>query len=292
MVIGGGPGGLTGAIYLARFRRRFIVFDAGASRASIIPNSHNQPGYPEGISGSDLLGRLRRQATRYGAALVPEEVVALDRLSDEGFEVRTADGGRWRARTVLFATGAVDVKAGVPRLDEAIAAGRVRYCPICDGFEALERRIGVIGTGTSAIEEAVFLRTYSYDVTVMSLGEPLETDDYQATRLRGHGITALEEAVSGFDWDADGVEAITAEGRRHRFDTLYIALGLEVQSGLARALGASAHDDGTLSTDDHLRTDVPGLYAAGDVVHGLDQISVAMGQAAKATTAIHNDLRN
>ncbi len=292
MVIGGGPAGLTGAIYLARFRRPFVVFNSGASRASIIPTTHNHPGYPDGISGADLLERLRRQATRYGAPLVRDEVTALERAADGTFEARTAGGDTWRARTVLFAAGAVDVTAPVPRLDEAISAGRVRYCPICDGFEAIERRIGVLGHGASATEEAIFLRAYSHDVTVMSHEAPFEADAAQAERLASHGVASVAQAVGAFDWDESGIEAVTTDGHRHRFDTLYVALGLDVRSRLAQALGAEATGKGALATDDHQRTKVPGLYAAGDVVDGLDQISVAMGQAARAATAIHNDLRD
>lgn len=291
MVIGGGPGGLTGAVYLGRFRRDFVVFDSGASRAAIIPLSHNHPGYPDGIAGRELVDRLRVQATRYGAPLVAEEVTALTRRADGTFEARTDAGNTWKARTVLLATGAMDVEAPVPRLAAAMDAGRVRYCPICDGYEALDRRIGVLGRGTSAIGEASFLRTYSDDVTVLSLEEAGQPDDEQRKRLRDEGLQLVEDGVTRFEWDDDGIDALTADGTRLRFETLYVALGLEVRSALARTLGADHAPDGALLTDDHQRTSVPGLYAAGDVVEGLDQISVAMGQAAKAATAIHNDLR-
>ncbi|WP_040485553.1 NAD(P)/FAD-dependent oxidoreductase [Lutibaculum baratangense] len=290
IVIGGGPAGLTGAIYLARFRRSFVVFDSGASRASIIPRTHNHPGYPEGISGGELLERLRAQATRYGAPLLNEEVTALDRLSDGGFEARTAGGRSVRARTVLYAAGAMDVEAQVPDLAGAIASGRIRYCPICDGFEACERRIAVMGTGTSAIGEAIFLRTYSEDVTVLSHRVALDAGAEEMERILDHHLGWEEAPVIGFAWDDRGIEAITPGGRR-RFDTLYVALGLKVRSQLAISLGAEAGQNGSLLIDDHARTGIPGLYAAGDVADGLDQISIGMGEAAKAATDIHNRLR-
>ncbi len=159
LVIGAGPAGLTAAVYLGRYRRDTLVLESGASRAALIPKSHNYPGFPEGISDAELLQRLRLQAMRYGA------------------------------------------------------------------------------------------------------------------RIR-------EAAVRTLEYNDDG--------EVHRFDTLYSALGEKPRSKLALGLGARCNEDGQILVDEHRQTSVPGLYAAGDVVCALNQISVATGHAAVAATAIHH----
>jgi thioredoxin reductase (NADPH) len=139
LIIGGGPAGLTAAIYLARYRRTALLVDSGASRAALIPASHNYPGF-KGIAGPDLLTRLREQALLYGAALESGHVTSLRQDSSDGFRVRW-DGKDVCARTVLLATGLVDAHLPIDGLDAAVWSGAIRYCPICDGFEAIDRRI-------------------------------------------------------------------------------------------------------------------------------------------------------
>ena len=148
-LIGGGPAGLTAALYLARFERRFLVVDAGEPRASWIPTSHNVPVFVEGISGRDLLARQREHVERYGVPVLPGTVTEIGKGPD-GFVTRIdADGGtrEVKARRVLLATGAIDVEPELPDLPDAVQRGLVRYCPICDGFESRGKRIAVIGFG-------------------------------------------------------------------------------------------------------------------------------------------------
>src|SRR4051812_31906448 len=130
LIIGGGPAGLTAAIYLARYRRGTVLVDDGASRAALIPASHNYPGF-KGIAGPDLLARLREQASMYGAVLEHGRVTSLH-AGDGGFAACTGDRDIV-ARSVLLATGLVDVSPDIEGLDSGIYAGAVRYCPICDG---------------------------------------------------------------------------------------------------------------------------------------------------------------
>jgi thioredoxin reductase (NADPH) len=164
LVIGAGPAGLTAAIYLARYRRRFTVLDGGASRASLIPTSHNLPGFPEGIHGTVLLDRMTEQARRNGASIVPATAAALKR-TDRGMFIAKTNIGEIYARTVLLATGVADRHPDVSDLHDAIQRGLIRYCAVCDGFEAMDRRVGVLGRGTSGFGEALFLCTYSADIT-------------------------------------------------------------------------------------------------------------------------------
>ena len=146
LIIGGGPAGLAAAIYLARFRRRFLLVDAGASRASLIPTSHNLPGYPEGIAGDDLLAAERAQAERYGAELLRGRVCGVER-GEGGFSARLEVSGEKdrevSARFVLLATGIRDRRPGLPDEEDATRRGILRYCPVCDGYEATGRSVGV-----------------------------------------------------------------------------------------------------------------------------------------------------
>jgi len=206
-------------------------------------------------------------------------------------EVETRCGRRViRARRVVLATGAVDVEPDLPDLPDAVRRGLVRYCPICDGYESRERRIAVIGHGTRGLGEAGFIaRTYSDDVTLLTLGRPLSLDTEQRAIARQHNIHLVEEPIAALDVQDGRIAAMrTGGGRELRFDVLYSALGLTYRSGLAQPLGAERDPAGALVVDQHCQSTVKGLYAAGDVVRGLDQIVVGMGHAAQAATHIHN----
>lgn len=281
LIVGGGPAGLTAAIYLARYRRTIKVVDAGDSRAALIPESHNYPGF-RGINGHALLARLREQAERYGANLVRGTVSELRR--ENGGFVAQFDKGEIRARTVLMATGLIDAKPQTEGLGDGVAHGAIRFCPICDGYEAMDKRIGVIGSLAHAGSKAIFLRTYSREVMLF----PTETDGDRA-ELAKAGVTVAARPLAVAP-EGERVVVTTEDGHRHVLDTLYPAMGCAVRSELATVLGADCTDIGNLRVDDHQRTNVDGLFGAGDVVSDLHQLSVATGHAAIAATAIHHKL--
>jgi thioredoxin reductase (NADPH) len=287
LIIGGGPAGLTAAIYLARFRRRVLVVDDGNSRAALIPESHNYPGFA-GISGPELLASLRQQASRYGVQSQQGRVDEL-RKSGEAFEA-TVGGKILRAPRVLLATGIVDEAPDIPGLRDAIYRGALRFCPICDGYEATDKRIGVLGRFAASAKKAVFLRTYSRDVVLLPTEHPEKISGDDAEMLRAAKVKIAPARVIDVERNEDIVKAILDNGDRIEVDVLYPALGCDVRSQLAGALGARENEIGNVFVDDKQRTSVEGLYAAGDVVTDLHQISVATGHAAIAATAIHNSL--
>lgn len=292
VVIGGGPAGLTAAIYLARFRRRFQVIDGGRSRAALIPTSHNHAGFPEGIDGKVLLKRMADQARKYGAAIVSGSVHTLTKGSDGVF---TAMFGSRRvaARTVLLATGIVDREPDLPDLPDAIQRGLVRHCGICDGYEVIDKNVGVIGHGNSALQEALFLRNYTADITLLSLGCPLALSADEQRQAAVAGIVVVEDPVTQVIIEGGQICSLALRGgARRSFDALYSALGSDARSGLVRDLGVHLDEMGCVVTDEHQRSTIDGLFGAGDIVRSLDQISVAMGEAAIAATAIHNRLRD
>lgn len=275
-IIGAGPTGLTAATYLARFHRKVIVLDGGASRARWIPNSHNTPGFPHGVGGEDLLQRLRLQAATYGALIRPGLVEGLT-AEKGGFRLSVGET-QIAAANVVLATGVVDRLPPIPDVEAAIRDSRVRICPICDAYEASGARIAVLGDDDLAQREAAFLRSYSQDVTVLSIAvtEPRTAHAVGSSDLR------LEDDCIVFAPQGQAAQT---------FDYLYLALGCTAQVELAVSVGARLDETGKLKVDDHQMTTVEGLYAAGDVVRGLNQIAVGAGEAAIAATAVHNRLR-
>lgn len=289
LVVGGGPAGLTAAIYLARFHLATTVVDSGSSRAASISRTRNHAGFPEGIAGPELLDRMRRQAAAYGAVVETGEVTAIAREGSE-FVVTTPAGDR-RARAVLLATGVVNHRPHMSAAlhDEALATGLLRYCPICDAYEVTDARVGVIGTGERGAKEAIFLRGYTGDVTLIAPDAAHDLADDRRQQLAGAGITLVDGPAGAFAIDGATLRVGTAVGPL-AFASVYPALGSAIRSELAVTIGAEASEDGCLMVDAHQRTSVPGLYAAGDVVLGLDQISHAMGEGGVAATTIRNDL--
>ena len=291
LVIGAGPAGLTAATYLVRFRRRIAVVDAGASRARWIPTSHNCPGFPFGVAGPDLLHKLREQAEVFGAAVTPGTIVDVQR-DTHGFIARADDGRQWHARNVLLASGIVDrmppMVGGAEALESAIATGAVRLCAVCDGYEASDERLAVFAPPDDAIEHAVFLRTFSTRVDAVCT-DATQPEPESAARARAAQVP-VRSGATGLRLDDDGCAVRFEDNSERRYDSVYPVLGCVAQSRLATALGAHADDNGELVVDPHQQTSVAGLYAIGDVVSALNQISVAVGHAAIAATAIHNRL--
>ncbi len=290
VIIGAGPAGLSAAIYLARFRRSVRLIDAGNSRAALIPLSHNYPGFPEGISGPELLQRLPEQAGHFGVHVIHDTVERLEKQEDGNF-LSHCSQGNVRSQMVLLATGLKDIEPQIPAIRQAIADGLVRYCPICDGYEAGGKRVAVIGHGEKCFKEALFIRHFTNDLTIITLDEDLHLSEAERETLAEQGIRLVRGPIARIHQTAKNISVrCLQDSQTHDFDTVYSMLGTRVHSEMAQALRAQDDEDGNLLVDDHLQTSVSGLYAAGDVVNGLNQIAVATGQAAIAATAIHNRL--
>ncbi len=290
LIIGGGPAGLTAAIYLARFRLDIRVIDAGDSRASWIPCSHNHAGYPDGINGKELLRLMREQAQKYGAKIETGRVTRLERCEDGLFSAEWGSGPQ-RSRSVLLATGLTNRRPPMdPELhDDAMARGLIRYCPICDGYEVTDKRVGVIGSGTNGVGEAIFLRSYTCDVTLIAPDCALDLTPADHERLKAAGVATIDGPAEAVSVTENCITVDTAAGLM-TFDSVYPALGSDTHTQLGEMVGAKLAEDGCFLCDTMMRTSVEGLYAAGDVVHGLDQISHAMGEGGQAATTIRNDL--
>ncbi|TYT27054.1 NAD(P)/FAD-dependent oxidoreductase [Luteimonas viscosa] len=280
-IVGGGPAGLTAATYLRRFHRSCVVLDAGESRARWIPESNNCPGFPGGVSGTELLRLLREQAREFE---VPVEPVRVERVARDrdGFVVQ--GGGRsWHARVVMIATGLRD-RLPAAWAEDALACGALRLCPICDAFEASDRRIGVYGPADSVGSHAGFLLAFSSSVFAL----PADGGDGGAAgeAARQAGVQWLGAGELQFDGRRCSYKAVDGEVA---LDTVYSYLGFETSVPLD-GLDIERTRSGEIVVDRHQQTHVPGLYAIGDIVGGLNQIAVAVGQAAIAATHVHGEL--
>ena len=286
VVVGAGPAGLNAATYLGRFRRNFLVVHDGRSRARWIPTSHNHPGFPAGIHGPTLLRRMRRQAERYGARFLEGRVEAVERqgevflVSGEGFDLQ--------ARTVLLATGVHDNHPPLAGVERAIRRGVVRICPICDAYEVIGKRVAVVGDGDLGGREARFLADYAASVTLVHVGPPEGLSPTERQAMAERGVTVREAALADLSIEGRCV-ALNGDGT---FDALYSALGCVARTELAEQAGVKVSDGGYLIAGQaHQETAADGVWAAGDAVRGLNQISVAQAEAAIAATAMHNHLR-
>ncbi|MFN7027189.1 MAG: NAD(P)/FAD-dependent oxidoreductase [Pseudorhizobium sp.] len=291
LVIGGGPGGMTAAIYLARMNRKTLLVDGDRSRARLIPRSYNHPGFPGGVKGRDLLGRMREQMDELGVQTSQGDVIALEK-TQEGFFRMELDGRPVLGQNVIFATGLED---NLPPLEDAsglVSSGYLRICPICDGYEIANRPVAVIGATLRAIAEARFLKTFSSKITIVTFGETPEWDEDAAESLREEEIDVIVEPLLRFSKTSTGEVNLQFNGG-NRLDgvVLYTALGVRPRSQVAAQLGVLLEEDGRISTGPHQETNIDGFFGAGDVVTGLNQLGVAMAHGEIAAVAVHNRLR-
>jgi thioredoxin reductase (NADPH) len=242
------------------------------------------------VSGVDLLARMQAQAERFGARIETGRVEMITPMRG-GFRVRI-DGEDHQASAVLMATGVVDRVPDLPGVENAVQTGLLRICPICDGFEVSGQTLAVMGDSALAAREALFLTTYSDTVTLINTGPQEALPGPQRDRLAAAGVTILEEPISALSFETGEHAAVQVTGAEpRRFDAVYSAFGVLPRCDLAVDAGAKVGDDGRLIVDESQETTLRGLFAAGDLVRGLNQISTATGEAAIAATAIHNRLR-
>lgn len=232
-------------------------------------------------------------AQRYGAVIDVGRVVSVCRESDV-YRATLDNGTAFDARGVILATG---VETRLADLDEgdhmtAVRDGVLRYCPICDGFEHRDERIAVLGSDLHGAAEAMFLRQFSRHVTLIPKWQ-VSLTDRQRAELADSDIIVVEGRIDRLAADVNEIFVhLRGEPHPRRFDILYPAFGSVPRSELAASLGAAADEHGCLPFGAFSDGLLPGLYAAGDVVAGLDQISVAIGQGAMAATRLHNWLRD
>ncbi|WP_369199545.1 NAD(P)/FAD-dependent oxidoreductase [Streptomyces sp. PU-14G] len=292
VVVGGGAAGLNGALMLARARRSVAVIDAGQPRNAPADAVHGLMAR-EGMSPAELLERGRREVRHYGGHVVRGEVSAAPRTRN-GFEVTLSDGRTVRARRLLLATGLVDELPQVPGLRERWGRDVV-HCPYCHGWEVRDRAIGVLASGPMAMHQALLFRQWSADVTLFSHTMPPPTEE-QSEQLAARGIRVVEGEVAGLRITEDRLSGVRlGDGTVIDRDTVAVASRLVARAGFLAAFGlrTAEHPLGEYVPGDATgRTEVPGLWAAGNLTDPAAQVGAAAASGAMAAAQINADLVN
>ncbi|WP_405726270.1 thioredoxin-disulfide reductase [Streptomyces sp. NBC_01537] len=291
IIIGSGPAGYTAALYTARASLKPLVFEGAVTAGGALMNTtdvENFPGFRDGIMGPDLMDNMRAQAERFGAELIPDDVVAVD-LSGDIKTVTDSAGTVHRAKAVIVTTGSQHRKLGLPREDELSGRG-VSWCATCDGFFFKEHNIAVIGGGDTALEEATFLSRFASSVTVVHRRDSLRASKAMQER-------AFADPKIKFVWDSEVAEihgdnklsgltlrsTKTGETSELPVTGLFIAIGHDPRTDLFAGV-LDLDDEGYLKVDaPSTRTNIPGVFAAGDVVdHTYRQAISAAGTGCSA----------
>jgi thioredoxin reductase (NADPH) len=289
VVVGGGPAGLTAALYTTRLGHRTAVVDRGGGRAAMMLDTHNVIGVTEDVSGNEFLATAREQVEAYGADLHRDLVTGAERTDDGRIRLSGNDGA-FVADRVVFATGFSDGRADppLPRTGKGL-----HYCLHCDAYMFVDESVYVMGHGDSAAYVAMIMLNFTDEVDLLLRGDDPTWSEETGRMLDAHPVDVIEEDVTGLEKGDDGwLEAFEFEdGTRREYRGGFAMYGSEYNTALAESLGADLNDDGTVDVDDHGRTSVDDVFAVGDVIQGHNQIPVAMGQGAKAGIQIHMDLR-
>jgi len=291
VVIGGGAAGLNGALMLARARRSVVVIDSGAPRNAPADGVHGLLGR-EGMPPGELLERGRAEVRQYGGRIVDGTVASAARDGD-GFVVTLADGRSVRARRLLVATGLVDELPDLPGVAERWGRD-VLHCPYCHGWEVRDRAVGVLASGPMSVHQALLFRQLTADVTFFSHKLPPTAE--QAEQLAARGIRVVDGEVAAVEVADDRLTGVRLrDGRVVRRDAVVVATRMVARADLLAGLGLRAveHPSGVgeyVPADPTGRTDVPGVWVAGNVTDLTAQVGAAAAAAAMAGAQINADL--
>ncbi|MEV7013979.1 NAD(P)/FAD-dependent oxidoreductase [Streptosporangium sp. NPDC051022] len=292
VVAGGGAAGLNGALMLARARRPVVVIDAGSPRNAPAANAHGMLGL-DGIPPADLLERGRAEVRGYGGHIVSGEIGAVTR-EEAGFTVRLADGRETRARRLLVTTGLVDELPQVPGL-RARWGRDVLHCPYCHGWEVRDRPIGVLASGPMSVHQALLFRQWSADVTFFTHTRPSPTGE-ESEQLAARGIRVVDGEVASLEIEQDRLVGVRLDdGTLVGREVLTVSPRMTARAGFLAPLGLRPveHPSGM---GEHIpceaggRTDVPGVWVAGNVTDLAAHVGAAAAAGALAAAQINADL--
>ncbi len=299
IMIGAGPSALAAAVYTTREDIETVLYEKGVigGLAAITDIVDNYPGFPEGVAGLTLADQLQKQAERFGAKIEFGDVSGLS-IDDNGIKTAIVDGQPVKARSVLIATGSDYNKLGIPGEAEFYGRG-VHYCATCDGAFYREKRLVVVGGGNSAIQEAIFLTRFTthIDLLVRSTVKASDVLQQDLQKFVDEGKITIHLGVVPTDIIAtDG--KVTSVAAKHgeetvSFDTngVFIFVGLKPNTQFLEGSGIELDEQRLIKTDDHLETNMPGVFASGDVRSGATmQIASAVGEGASAALAIREYL--
>lgn len=289
VIIGTGPAGLSAALVLARCRRRLLICDSGKPRNAV---SRSLNGFitRDGIHPAEFRRLAREETMRYPGAEFRDIEVTHARRVDGHFAVELADGSHARGRTLLLATGRVDVVPPVEGMRELYGHG-VYQCPYCDGWEHRDQPIAVYGRGTRGLEFALELLAWSHDVVLCSDG-PAQLTPEQLARLQRHRVPLDTRRVRRLEIDERATLAAVCfeDGTRLPRTALFFLPDQEQRSPLPQDLGCEFDDEGSVICQRHVATNIPGLYVAGNATSGLQLAIIAAAEGTAAAFEINNAL--
>jgi thioredoxin reductase (NADPH) len=304
IIVGGGPAGLTTAIYAARENLETLIIDAKGlgGQAGVTERLDNYPGFPDGIGGAELADRIVRQAERYGVEMLQAlSVTSIEDAGAEELRVVVSNGDHYEARAVLIATGSTYRRTGAEGEDDLIGAG-IHFCSTCDGpFYKGAKQLFVLGGGNSGLEEGVFLTQFAEKVTVVEYKDRLAGSQVLQDKVEADPKmeVLLERKVVAFKPKDDGSGKIgtvvlqhvaTGETEEHHPDGVFVFIGLDPNTGFLEGL-VDLDERGFILTDDTLMTSLPGVFAAGDVRNGsTKQLASAVGEGAAVALQIRRFL--
>jgi thioredoxin reductase (NADPH) len=294
VIIGGGPAGLTAGIYTSRDRLSSLLIERGVigGRITDAEKLDNYPGFPQGISGSELTGLMHQQANKYGLETVSAEVTTID-AKDERRVVRTTDGD-FIARAVIIAGGSERVKLGIPGEKEFTGRG-VSYCATCDGPFFSGKAVAVVGGGNTAIYEALHLTQFASKVSVIHRRQQLRATAVVQEKARAQPkieflLDTVVKAIEGKDSVQRLVLQNVKSGKQSTLDVsgVFMAIGLKPNTGYLTNL-LPLDKQGAIITDGQMKTRIDGIFAAGDIRSGsIRQVVAAAGDGAIAAISAKN----
>lgn len=288
VIIGAGPAGLSAAIYCARGRLNTLVIgDSAQSRVSKTDVIDNYLGFPNGISGKELVELGMTQARRFGAQIVRGEVVSVTPL--DTFEVELADGAKHQAKAIILATGVSSKPSGIRREEEFVGKG-VSYCANCDAFFFRDKRVAIIGSANLAAKEALELLPHTRDVTIFSHGQDFAVSPNLLKELKTESVPLRSEKIVEFV-GGDQLESLRLEtGELWPTDGAFLAIGTASSLDFARTLGLQI-DKNYIVVDAEGKTNFPGVFAAGDCTGPPLQIAKGVGQGCSAAISAMSYVR-
>jgi thioredoxin reductase (NADPH) len=285
LVIGGGPAGLSAALYLARYNRRTALFDSGHGRSSWHQTNHNYLGFPGGIAARDLRELGRKQLADYPQVTIFDYKIEAVRRAVAGFLV-VGQAGEWWGQTLIICTGVVD---HYPHFDgwEDYVGRSMFWCITCDGYNSKGSRVVVLGNTNEAGSEALQLQRFTQQLTVLTNSHENTISEKFRARLDRAGIPLIHDKIERVVGSNGRFEALyTMGGRRIELDQLFNQQGATPVSELAADLGVALNELGYILTDTEQKTNVPGVYAAGDVTRLFShQVSTAVHEGGQAASA-------
>lgn len=271
IIIGKGPAGISSALYLIRAGFSVLVIGKGNGSLEKAEKIENYYGFPEPIAGSDLVSRGIAQAERLGVRVKSEEVLSIS--PEDFFSIKTSHA-EYQSKTVLFATGKSRFAMKISGFEELRGKG-ISFCATCDGFFYRNKRLALIGTGDYAAHELHELLSFTKNITLFTDGESVSSTLFPSE------IEVVSEKITAFS-GTDRLEGIvTADGVIHPFDGVFVALGTAGASDFALKIGVEVHGS-DIVVDENFKTNIPGLFAAGDCIGGFLQIAKAVSDGALA----------